>query len=1001
MSRKIILFCILFIAIFIYSITNSLLAKYLDIPVTRNLEPERFKPCSFEEYQNKHLTKPTNFYEIRRFVGEDRDTLNFLIFVDSTLYPLIEAALSTYQNDLLNENTNSFLVSFSGTSAEDLKSIILDYYNSDNIVGVILIGDLPSAWFEMYEDFDNNGIPDGDLVEFPIDLYFSDLDGQWLDLDFNGIYEIHWGSVHPDIWIGRIKADNLDYSNDTEAELLNNYFSRNHLFRTGVLENPNNALAYIDDDWADWGPEYQSALEYIYPEVELINDINETTAEDYRTNRLPADYEFIQVHVHSSPMAHYFYQNNGSYYQLVHNYELPIINPKAYFYNLFACSNAHFETDNNMGSLYLLADDFCLGTIGSTKTGSMLFFEYFYEPLSLENTMGEAFKLWWIENVDTGQNNWWERSWFYGMVILGDPTLKFHYNNAIHVSGDVSGEWNVDTVYVDGEINIPLDSTLIIEPGVQVLFSDHYKFNIYGRILGEGTESDTITFTAQDTTIGWHGLRFHNTNENGQDSSKIVYCKLEYGFAWGDLPDDCGGAIYFNNSSNILIKECLITQNIALNGAGIFCHQSSPSLTNVLMSRNVCYDIDFSHGGGICCEFDSNPNLANVTISENRSYFGGGLYCNNSSPTLNDVTIMGNMSAPGGGILCEYNSNLSLTNVTIIENTAFFGSGGGIFCGNSSLVLTNGTISNNIASLNGGGIESWNSSINLTNVIISGNTADDDGGGISCSQSTISLTNVTISGNIAFDEGGGIRCASASVILVNCILWNDSPQEIYFSSFGDPNSITISYSDVQGGEGGIVTNNNGTVYWDYFSNINSDPFFVDANSDNFHLTEGSPCIDTGTPDTTGLNLPPWDLDGNERIWDGDEDGIAIVDMGCYEFDAPPYVSIDDEPKSPILFKLYQNYPNPFSSSTTISFHLATIPNLIGDTNSHEQTLIEIYNVKGQLIRTFRIPNPEFRTPNIVWDGKDENGKPVSSGIYFYQLRMGKGFSQTKKLLLLK
>ncbi len=432
MKKTTILSCfLLFILLSIVLFPKFLSAKYLDIPVTRNLEPERFKPCSFEEYRNKHKPKPTNFYEIGRVGFENKDSLNFLVIVDSSLYFLINNALSTYQNDLLNEDINSILVSFSGTSAVDMKNIIVSYYDSDNIVGVILIGNILSAWYEMYEDFNNDGIPDGDLVEFPIDLFFSDLDGQWLDLDQNGKFDCHWGLVHPDIWIGRIKADNLSYCDSTEVQMINNYFERNHLYRTGSLQSSNIALAYIDDDWADWGYEYQSALQYVYSEVELINDINETTAEDYRTNRLPADYEFIQVHVHSSPMAHYFYQDNGSNYQLVNNYELPIINPKAYFYNLFACSNAHFETENNMGGLYLLADDFCLGTIGSTKTGSMLFFEDFYEPLSFENTIGEAFQLWWQQNVDTGLNNWWERSWFYGMVILGDPTLKIQSSYVI------------------------------------------------------------------------------------------------------------------------------------------------------------------------------------------------------------------------------------------------------------------------------------------------------------------------------------------------------------------------------------------------------------------------------------------------------------------------------------------------------------------------------------------------------------------------------------------
>ena len=114
----------------------------------------------------------------------------------------------------------------------------------------------------------------------------------------------------------------------------------------------------------------------------------------------------------------------------------------------------------------------------------------------------------------------------------------------------------------------------------------------------------------------------------------------------------------------------------------------------------------------------------------------------------------------------------------------------------------------------------------------------------------------------------------------------------------------------------------------------------------------------------------------------------------------PQVGVEDMAGQIPEFSLRQNYPNPFSNSTTISFNLATIPNLIGDTNSHEQARIEIYNIKGERIRTFRIPNPESRIPNIVWDGRDEKGKSLPSGIYLYHLTAG-DFTDTKKCVILK
>ena len=275
-------------------------------------------------------------------------------------------------------------------------------------------------------------------------------------------------------------------------------------------------------------------------------------------------------------------------------------------------------------------------------------------------------------------------------------------------AGDVNGNWDFSNspYIINGEINIQVDDELTIEPGVQVLFSGHYKFNIYGRLLAEGTAVDTISFTAQDTTAGWHSLRFWDTNTNGQDSSKVVYCKLEYGRATGSSDNRKGGAIYCENSSDILLKNCLITNNYAYWGGGIYYYNSSPYLINVTITDNSAIGT-YGDGGGILC-YNSSPSLTNVTINEN---------------SADDY---------GGGICCEWESSPSLTNVAISENTAN-GSGGGICSGYSSPILKNVTITGNSAT----GI--WSS-----------------GGGILFSQSSPILENVTISGNTAF-SGGGIK----------------------------------------------------------------------------------------------------------------------------------------------------------------------------------------------------------------------------------------------------
>jgi parallel beta-helix repeat protein len=176
--------------------------------------------------------------------------------------------------------------------------------------------------------------------------------------------------------------------------------------------------------------------------------------------------------------------------------------------------------------------------------------------------------------------------------------------------------------------------------------------------------------------------------------------------------------------------------------------------------------------------------------------------------------------------------------------------------------MTNCTISNNSATNYGGGIYCDESSPTITNCTISGNLAS-NGGGIFCALSSPQITNCTISGNLATSYGGGICCYYYSPRIVNSILYDDSPQEI---SLTGGFIINITYSNIQGG-------------WKGEGNIDADPLFVGGG--DYHLTVNSPCIDVGS-NTAAAGIP-FDKDGNPRIMDGNNDGIATVDMGAYEY----------------------------------------------------------------------------------------------------------------------
>ncbi|RKX70009.1 hypothetical protein DRP43_03805 [candidate division TA06 bacterium] len=86
-----------------------------------------------------------------------------------------------------------------------------------------------------------------------------------------------------------------------------------------------------------------------------------------------------------------------------------------------------------------------------------------------------------------------------------------------------------------------------------------------------------------------------------------------------------------------------------------------------------------------------------------------------------------------------------------------------------------------------------------------------------------------------------------------------------------------------------------------------------------------------------------------------------------------------------------NYPNPFSNFTTIFFF---------NTKPTKNTKIKIYNIKGQLVKQLKIKNLKFNINEVVWDGKDESGRQLPSGIYFYRLHTDT-FTSTKKCIILR
>ena len=319
--------------------------------------------------------------------------------------------------------------------------------------------------------------------------------------------------------------------------------------------------------------------------------------------------------------------------------------------------------------------------------------------------------------------------------------------------------------------------------------------------------------------------------------------------------------------------------------------------------------------------------------------------------------------------------------------------GAGIFCINSSpqfenLIITQNSYVDNDDYYTSYGIGAYCAESNpkFQNVIFAENSLGDYGDTF-CSNydSLVIFNNVTFANNLPDYYDHEISFYESNVIIQNSIIRNNPYQIIVFYANSILDTLSISYSNIEGGIDGIYSNSDNIIFE---NNLDLDPLFTLNEENPYSVSENSPCIDSGTPDVSDLDLPLWDILGNERIWDGNDDGTAIIDMGAYEFGAPLVGNNLDEIQIPEIS--LHNFPNPFNPETNISFSL----------KQDQKIKLEIFNIKGQKVRTLHHGFIEKGKHTIKWNGKDMNKNQVASGIYFYQLSSSEK-RITKRMLLLK
>jgi len=539
----------------------------------------------------------------------------------------------------------------------------------------------------------------------------------------------------------------------------------------------------------------------------------------------------------------------------------------------------------------------------------------------------------------------------------------------------------------------------------------------------------------------------------------VANCEIRSNSVGGSIDYGLGGAIYAYGC-DVDIRDNYIHDNVATQGGGICLRGCSGSVSgNTIENNTVNSSPQLRAGGGIAVFESSGLTLAGNAVSGNTlategagvyvenstgvviaggsvsgnsaSFSGGGAALKNSTAVVDGVEFDGNTSgAVGGALSVTSASDVTLKNSKALSNTALVG--GGLYASSGTLIVHHSLFARNIGTSSGGAmVISGISSGDVTGNTLDANVAPAAGGILFGSSPIGAYNNI-----VANTTGSGVSASGALPSLSYNLVWNNSggnysgcapgtgslnadPLFIdplngdYHVAFHSP-AIDAGipgplFEDPDGSRGDVgiygwhnpamaqpsypknlhaaLDNGDARLTW----NRNPEPdvenyaVYGASNADFVPSLANFITLVTAADSTVVLDPPADSL--YYRISAIDADGYAGG------FSDPAFFSTATSvPHEPARydFTLHQNVPNPFNPSTRITYELP----------ARSAVALRVYDVDGRLVREMVDAVQGPGSFSVEWNGWNDHGHPVASGVYFYRLEAGARV-ETRKMVFLK
>lgn len=430
-------------------------------------------------------------------------------------------------------------------------------------------------------------------------------------------------------------------------------------------------------------------------------------------------------------------------------------------------------------------------------------------------------------------------------------------------------------------------------------------------------------------------------------------------------PDGPGGGMIIDHSA-VALNSVVFDSNRGSNDAGLLIAYSEATLDGVRFVNNIAA----VKGGGVGM-YLSSVVLRACEFVENEAIWGGGIRCSSSTLTLEDALVVGNTAVwEGGGMYIPNPSQVSVSRTVFRDNAVTMGDGGGLYVYNSTPEFRDCEFIENEAFAFGGGafITGDLADLDFRWTSFVGNRGAESSaeggalfmdGGARCS-----MHNCTFAGNstLEVDRGGTIQVAWSSQLLMEDSIIAHTTSGYALCSIGW-GSATLTHCTLYGNLYGDIGCESAPAIV-LSECLTLDPLLCDYPEGDVSLGEDSPCL----PDNNAWGIV-----------------IGADSTVCSVTGVQPHEAGSGARPSSL------NYPNPFNPSTVIAFSLP----------QQSQVQLAIVDVAGRLVRTLSVGETfTAGSHEVRWDGLDDEGRTVSSGVYFYRLETEAG-AVTRQMVMLK